>query len=81
MLLILYCFFVLKKLFLTFTTHEYDGLIVDGHNMIFFFFLPINLGSETHDLDCSVMFVVAIYIDISCPFILFSRIPSIYIKT
>ena len=46
-LLILYGFFVLKKnYFFTFTAHEYDVLIVDGHNIIF---LPINLGSETHD--------------------------------
>ena len=36
-LLILYGFFVLKKnYFFTFTAHEYDGLIVDGHNMNIF---------------------------------------------
>ena len=36
-LLILYGFFVLKKnYFFTFIAHEYDGLIVDGHNMNFF---------------------------------------------
>ena len=36
-LLTLYGFFVLKKnYFFTFTAHEYDGLIMDGHNMNFF---------------------------------------------
>ena len=29
-------FFKKKIYFFTFTAHEYDGLIVDGHNMNFF---------------------------------------------
>ena len=30
--------------------------------------MPINMGSETHDFDSLIRFVVTIYIDISCPF-------------
>ena len=82
-LLILYGFFVLKKnYFFTFTAYEYDGLIVDGHNMIFFANKSGKWNPWLWFFGSSIRFVVTIYIDISCPFMLFSRIPSlVYLKT